>query len=49
MNFKQRGPYIDFPDWIKIRKATINHIHKKDNECFQYTVIVVLNYEQTKK
>ena len=49
MNFKQRGPYIDSPDWIKIRKATINHIHKKDNECFQYTVIVVLNYEQTKK
>ena len=26
--------YIDSPDWIKNKKATINPINKKDNQCF---------------
>ena len=39
------GSYIDSPDWIKIEKATINLINKKDNKCFQYAVTVALNYE----
>ena len=43
------GSSIDSPDRIKNKKATINPINKKDNECFQYAVIVVLNYEQIKK
>ena len=29
---------IDSPDWIKQKKATTNHINKKDNEYFQYVV-----------
>ena len=33
------GSYIDSPDWIKNKKATINLINKKDK----------LNYEETKK
>ena len=32
------GSYIDSPDWIKNKKATINHNNKKDNKCFQYAV-----------
>ena len=28
--------YIDSPDWIKNKKAAINSINKKNNECFQY-------------
>ena len=40
--------YIDSPDWIKTKKTTINPINKKD-KCFQYTVTVVLNYEEMKK
>ena len=36
------GSYIDSPDWIKNKKVTINSINKKDNKCFQYTVIVAL-------
>ena len=28
------GWYIDSPDWIKNKKATINLINKKDNKCF---------------
>ena len=43
------GSYIDSPDWIKSKKATINPINKKDNKCFHYAVTVALNYEETKK
>ena len=44
-----RVSYIDSPDWIKNKKATINPINEKYKKCFQYDVIVVLNYEQIKK
>ena len=38
------------PDWIKIKKGIINSINKKkDNKCFQYTIIVALNYEEIEK
>ena len=43
------GSYIDSPDWIKTKKATINPINKKDNKCFQYGVAVALNYEEIKE
>ena len=26
--------HTDSPDWIKIKKATVNFINKKDNTCF---------------
>ena len=29
MNFKQGRSYIDSPDWIKNKKATMNPINKK--------------------
>ena len=38
------GSYIDSPDWIKNKNATINPINKK-NKCFRYAVTVVLNFE----
>ena len=28
------GLYIDSPDWIKIKKATVNPISKTDKKCF---------------
>ena len=37
--------YIDSPDWIKNKKATIN-TKKKDNECFKYVIIAALNYNK---
>ena len=37
---------IDYPDWIKNKKATINPINKKDNKCFQYAATVTLNHEE---
>ena len=45
INMNRGGSYIDSPDWIKNKKATINPINKKDNKCFQYAVTVVLNHE----
>ena len=40
--------YIGSPDWIK-NKKTINTINKKDNKCFQYSVIVALSCKNWKK
>ena len=33
--------------WLKNKKTTINP-QNKDDKCFQYALIVVLNYEQIK-
>ena len=35
VNFKRGGSYIDTPDWIKKKKATIN-LKNADDKCFQY-------------
>ena len=48
INPNRGGSYIDSPDWIKNKKATINPNNKKD-KCFQYAVTFTLNYEQIKK
>ena len=39
------GSYIDSPDWIKNKKATINP-QNKGNECFKYAIVVALNHER---
>ena len=49
INSNRGGSYIDYPYWIKYKKATINRINKKDNKYFQHVVTVALNYEETKK
>ena len=41
--------HTDSADWIKNKKAKRNPINKKDNKCFQCTVIVVLNHEEIEK
>ena len=48
INLNCGGSYIDSPDWIKNKKATINPINKKDNRCFQYAITIALNYEEIK-
>ena len=40
--------YIDSPDWIKKKKATINP-KNEDNECLKYAITVALNHEKIKK
>ena len=36
--------YIDSPEWLKNKKATINPKHN-DDTCFQYALTVALNYQ----
>ena len=40
------GSYIDSPEWVKNKKATINPKNKKDDKCFQYAITVALYYQQ---
>ena len=42
INFKRGDSYIDSPNWIKKKKATIIP-ENKDDKCFQYGVAVALN------
>ena len=49
INLNPSGLDIEFPNWIKNQKSTINPINKKDNKCFQDTVTVALNHEEIKK
>ena len=46
ISFKLGGSYIDSPDCIKDKRATINPTNKKDNKCFQYAITVALNHEE---
>ena len=43
------GSCIDSPDWISIKKATINPINKRDNKCFQCTLTVTFNHGEIEK
>ena len=49
MNPNRSGSYINSPDWIKNKKATVNPVNRKDNKYFQYAVTVTLNYEEIEK
>ena len=44
-NFKSGGSYIDSPDWMKQKKATINSKNAGDI-CFQCAISVALNSEE---
>ena len=48
ISLNRGGSYIDSPDWIKNKKATINP-KNKDNECFKYAIIAALNHEKVGK
>ena len=41
--------HINFPGWIKNKKAAINPINKKENKRFQYAVTVSLSHEEIEK
>ena len=45
LSFKRGCSYIDSPDWIKNKKATINP-KNGDDKCFQYAATVKLNSEE---
>ena len=45
ISLNRGGSYIDSPNWIKNKKATINP-KNKDNECFKYAITAALNHEK---
>ena len=47
LNFRRGGSHIDYPDWIKQKKPTINP-KNKDDKFLQYAVMVALYYEEIK-
>ena len=48
ISLNRGGSYIDSPEWLKNKKATIN-LKNNDDKCFQYALTVALNHEQIKK
>ena len=46
ISLNRGGSYIDSPEWLKNKKATINPKNKKDDKCFQYAIAVALNHQQ---
>ena len=43
-SLNRAGSYIDSPEWLKAKRATINP-KNKNNECFKYALTVALNHE----
>ena len=48
-SLKRLGSYIESPEWLKTKEATINPKNEKDNKCFQYALTIALNYNEIKK
>ena len=48
ISLNRGGSYIDSPEWLKNKKATINP-KNNDDKYFQYALTVALNHEQIKK
>ena len=44
-DLKRSGSYIETPEWLKNKGATIN-THNDDDKCFQYAITVALNYDE---
>ena len=47
ISLNRGGSYIDTPEWLKNKKATINPKNNEDKR-FQYTVTVALNHQNIK-
>ena len=49
IDIRRGESYIMSPDWIASKKATINPKNEKDNKCFQWSIILGLNYNKIKE
>ena len=47
LSFRRGGSYIDSPEWLKNKKATVNP-KNNDDKWFQYALTVALKYEGIK-
>ena len=43
ISLNRAGSYIDSPEWLKAKRATIN-LKNKNNKCFKYVITVALNH-----
>ena len=48
VGLKRRGSYIDSPEWLKNKKATINP-KNSDKNCFQHALTVAFNHQNVEK
>ena len=48
VDLKRSGSYIETPEWIKNKGATIN-CENDDDKCFQYAITIALNFDETEK
>ena len=48
INLKHCRLYLDSPDWMKNKKATINPVND-DSKCFQYAATVALSHPKEQK
>ena len=48
IGLKREGSYIDSPEWLKNKKATLNP-KTNDGNCFQYVLTVALNHQNIEK
>ena len=46
INLNWGGSYINSPDWIRNKKATINTINKNINKCFECAAKIALNHKE---
>ena len=46
IEIKRGSSYIDSPQWLKNKKATINPKNTKDNHCFLYAIVIAVNHKE---
>ena len=49
IDIRRAESYIMSPDWILSKKAKINPKNEKENECFKWSKVSVLNYKKIKE
>ena len=49
VRLKRGGSYIESPEWILYKRATINPKNKIDNKCFQDSITLSLNYNEIRQ
>ena len=45
LGLKRSRSYIEIPEWLQNRGATINY-QNDDDKCFQYAITIALNYDE---
>ena len=48
-NLRRGGSYVKSPEWLSHNGTTINPKNKSDDECFRWSTISALNYNEITK